>query len=223
MNDRRGLALGSATVILVATAVYTTAIDAHAATGPVTSGSGWKLRPGVTHIDTRPWTIAFHDTTSRTKLTGYLRKNAAELTHLLGIRFNVTTKLIPASTTRCAPNHTITYRWQSKPDPKHPNRSFAASCTWNNKPYSSSIYINSDYWSPTRRYPEWQRLNVIWHESAHAAGLSHPNTCPRDRNRLQPLMCADTYKDLRTRRYSSFEQTAFRHLVTNRIYAAAQP
>jgi hypothetical protein len=31
-------------------------------------------------------------------------------------------------------------------------------------------------------------------------------------------MCADTYKDLRTRRYSSFEQTAFRHLITNRIH-----
>jgi hypothetical protein len=31
-------------------------------------------------------------------------------------------------------------------------------------------------------------------------------------------MCADTYHDLRTRRYSSFEATAFHQLVKNRLY-----
>lgn len=64
-------------------------------------------------------------------------------------------------------------------------------------------------------------MNVIWHESGHAVGLAHPTTCPRDRYGRQPLMCADTYNDLRTRRYSSFEATAFRRLVTNRAYYPA--
>ena len=64
-------------------------------------------------------------------------------------------------------------------------------------------------------------MNVIWHESAHAVGLAHPDTCPTDSTGHQPLMCADTYHDLRTRRYSSFEVTAFRHLRVNRLYYPA--
>lgn len=219
MNDRRGLAYGMATVVLVATTIYTTAIsDAHAV-GPVVAGNGWKLRPGVTHIDTKPWVIAFNDTTSRAKLTTYAKNNAAELTYRLGVKFTVTTKIIPTSTSKCLPSHTISYRWQSKPDPAYPTRSYTTPCTWNSAPYSASIYINSDYWKPGSRILEHQRLNVIWHETGHAVGLAHPNTCPTDRYGRKPLMCdVNSYKSLSTRRYSTFEQTAFKYLVANRTY-----
>ncbi|NUS82733.1 MAG: hypothetical protein HOY75_08265 [Streptomyces sp.] len=207
------------TVALAAGALLVAPNRAHAA-GPVTSGAGWKISaPAITHIDTKPWTIAFHDTTSRTKLTPYLKNTAAELTADLGVKVTVSTRIVPITRGTCVTGHVISYQWMSKPDPDHPNRSFTGSC--GNTAHAADgayVYINSDYWLPTRRFSEPVRMNVIWHESAHAVGLSHPATCPRDNNGLQPLMCADTYKDLRTRRYSSFERTGFRHLITNRLY-----
>lgn len=212
----------AAFAVTLAAGVGTLAPDAHAAVGPVTSGTGWKLRPSVTHIDTKPWQLTFHDTTSRTKLTAYLKNNAAELASYLGVTFTVTTRIVPASRTTCLPSHTITYRWQPKPDPASPNRSFTAPCTSNSAPYSASVYINSDYWSPTRNFHEGVRRNVIWHESAHAVGLAHPATCPTDRYGRKPLMCdVNTYRSLSTRRYSTFEATAFKYLRANRIYYPA--
>lgn len=214
------IATAAFALTLAAGAVTLAPHDAHSATGPVTSGSGWKLRTGVTHIDTKPWQIVFHNTTSRTKLTAYLKNNAAELASHLGVTFTVTTKIIPASTSKCLPSHTISYRWMSKPDPANPNRSFAASCTQNNAPHSASVYINSDYWLSTRNFHEGVRRNVIWHETGHAVGLAHPTTCPTDRYGRKPLMCdVNTYRSLTTRRYSSYEATAFKNLKANRAYA----
>jgi len=196
---------------------------AHADTIPVTSGNGWKLSaPAIDHIDRQPWTIAFHDTTSRTKLTPYLKYTAAELSSDLGVTFTVSTRIVPITRGTCVRGHVISYRYMSKPDPDHPNRSFTGAC--GNTAHAADgayVYINSDYWSPTRNFSEPVRMNVIWHESAHAVGLAHPDTCPKDTAGLQPLMCADTYKDLRAKRYSSFERTAFRQLRINRIYYPA--
>lgn len=204
---------------LAAGAVVVAPGEAHSAIGPVTSGNGWKLNASVTHIDTAPWQITFHDATSRTKLTGYLRNNAAELATNLGVKVTVTTRIVPASTSKCLPSHTISYRWMSKPDPAAPNRSFTVPCSWNKAPYSASVYINSDYWAAGRRFHEYQRLNVIWHESAHAVGLTHPATCPKDKTGRLPIMCnAESYTSLSTRRYASFEATAFKYLKANRIY-----
>lgn len=210
-----------ALTLTAAAAVVATPGRAHGAiTSPVVSGNGWKIAsPGITHIDTQPWTIAFHDTTSRTKLTPYLKNTAAELTSYLGVKFTVSTKIVPVTDGKCVTGHVISYRYMSKPDPTHPNRSFTGAC--GNAQHAANgayVFINSDYWLPTRRFSEYVRMNVIWHETGHAVGLNHPVTCPYDKTGHQPLMCADTYHDLRTRRYSSFEATAFRHLVLNRAY-----
>jgi hypothetical protein len=60
-------------------------------------------------------------------------------------------------------------------------------------------------------------MNVIWHETAHTIGLTHPATCPKDKTGRKPLMCdVDTYKSTGTRRYSSFEAAGFKQLRTNR-------
>jgi hypothetical protein len=219
--NTRAISSAATAVVLAAAAVIGSPARGHAATiGPVTSGNGWKLNaPRITHIDTQPWSITFHDTASRTKLTPYLKYTAAELSSYLGVKITVTTRIVPASTTTCTRGHVITYRYMSKPNPDRPNQSFAAVCGNNVQAADgASVYINSDYWSPTRRFSEPVRMNVIWHESAHAVGLAHPTTCPTNAAGLRPLMCADTYKDLRTRRYSPYEATAFRHLVANRIY-----
>ena len=187
-----------------------------ATTTQPTSGPGWKFLTNVTHLDGKPFTIAFHDTTSRIKLTPYVRKVAAELTSY-GIPVVVSTRIVPTTKGKCPPSHTIAYRWISKPNPAVPNQSFTGTCTLAGAPYSAYVYINSDYWATGRRFPEWQRMNVIWHESGHAVGLSHPATCPTNKAGYKPLMCADAYKDLRDRRYTSFEATAFRQLNTNRL------
>lgn len=220
---RTRIAATALTITLAAAAVVVAPNDAHGVTGPVTSGTGWKLTAPITHIDSKPWTIAFHDPASRSKLTPYLKNTAAELSSYLGVKFTVSTRIVPVTRGTCPPTHTISYRYMSKPNPDRPNQSFAAACSLNHATYSGYAFINSDYWAPGRRFYEWQRMNVIWHETAHTVGLSHPATCPKDRYGRQPLMCADTYKDLRTRRYSSFEATAFRQLVRNRIYYPPLP
>lgn len=211
----------TAYALTLAAAAFLVDQKAHAATAPVVSGHGWKLQaPTITHIDSQPWTIAFHDSTSRTKLTPYLKNTAAELTTLLGVKVTVTTKIVPSTLGKCITGHVISYRYTPKPDPAYPNRSFTGSCSNKSRAADGAyVYINSDYWLKTRNFSEPVRMNVIWHETAHAVGVSHPATCPRDKAGRQPLMCADTYKDLRTRRYSSFEATAFRQLRLNRLYA----
>jgi hypothetical protein len=219
--NTRAISSAATAVVLAAAAVIGSPARGHAATiGPVTSGTGWKLSaPRIDHIDTQPWTIAFHDTTSRTKLTPYLKNTAAELQSYLGVKITVSTRIVPVTRGVCVTGHVISYRYMSKPDPQYPNRSFTGSCgNTSHAANGAYVYINSDYWSPTRRFSEPVRMNVIWHESAHAVGLTHPTTCPTNAAGLRPLMCADTYKDLRTRRYSPYEATAFRHLVSNRIY-----
>lgn len=218
---RTRIASAAFTLTLAAAAIVGAPHRAHATTiGPVTSGTGWKISaPAITHIDTQPWVIAFHDTTSRTKLTPYLKYTAAELSSDLGVKVTVSTRIVPITRGKCVTGHVISYRWMSKPDPTHPNRSFTGAC--GNSAHAADgayVYINSDYWLKTRNFSEPVRMNVIWHESGHAVGLAHPATCPRDKTGLQPLMCADTYHDLRTKRYSSFERTAFRQLAANRLY-----
>ena len=211
------------TVALAVGAVIAVPGDAHGATGPVVSGTGWKISaPGITHLDTKPWAIAFHDTTSRTKLTPYMRNVAAELTSRTGVTFTVTTKLVPVTRGTCVPGHTISLRWQSKPDPAHPGSSFTGAC--GNSVHAANgayIFINSDYWKTGSTISEPTRMNVIWHEAGHAVGLAHSATCPRDGNGLTPLMCAtgsNGHQDLRTRRYTSWDIKGFSHLVTNRAY-----
>jgi hypothetical protein len=214
------IAAAAFTVTLAAAALVVAPEKAHSATGPVVSGNGWKLlAPNITHIDTKPWTITFHDSTSRTHLTPYVKNTAKELASYLGVKFTVTTKIVPVTRGKCVPSHVISLRYMSKPDPAYPNRSFTGSCgDALHAANGAYVFINSDYWSPKRHFTEPVRMNVIWHEMGHAVGLAHPTTCPHDKTGHQPLMCADTYKDLRTRRYSSFEATAFRHLITNRAY-----
>jgi hypothetical protein len=222
MNTRAISSAALAATLTVA-AVIAAPGRAHAAIGPVTYGTGWKISaPGITHIDTQSWSIAFHDTTSRTKLTPYLKYTAAELQSYLGVKVTVTTRIVPITRGKCVTGHTISYRYMSKPDPLYPNRSFTGAC--GNSVHAANgayVYINSDYWSPTRNFSEPTRQNVIWHETGHAIGLSHPATCPRDKYGKTPLMCAtgsNGYADLRTRRYTTWEATAFRRLVSNRIY-----
>jgi hypothetical protein len=217
--NRRIAASTAFTLTLAAGALFAPHHADAATIGPVTSGTGWKLNPRIDHIDSQPWTIAFHDTTSRTKLTPYLKNTAAELQSYLGVKITVSTRIVPVTRGVCVTGHVISYRYMSKPDPQYPNRSFTGSC--GNAAHAANgayVYINSDYWSPTRRFSEPVRMNVIWHESAHAIGLTHPTACPTNSAGLRPLMCADTYKDLRTRRYSPYEATAFKQLRTNRIY-----
>lgn len=220
MNTARIATSALALTLTAAATVVAASNDAHAV-GPVYAGPGWKINaPRITHVDTAPWQITFNDTASRTKLTPYLNKTAAELASYLGVKVTVTTRIVPASTKVCTRGHVITYRYMSKPNPDRPNQSFTAVCgNAQQAADGASIYINSDYWSPTRRFHEYQRMNVIWHETAHAVGLAHPATCPKNAAGLQPLMCADTYHDLRTRRYSPYEATAFKQLVKNRLYA----
>ena len=215
----RAISSAALALTLASAAVLTAPPRAHAI-GPVVSGNGWKLAaPRITHIDTKPWVIAFNDTKSRAKLTPYLKYTAAELSADLGVKVTVSTRIVPVTRGKCVTGHVISYRYMLAPDPAYPKISFTGACgnTWHAAD-GAYVYINSLYWDPTHRYSEASRMNVIWHESGHAVGLSHPATCPRDKYGLQPLMCADTYKDLRTRRYSSFERTAFRQLVLNRAY-----
>ncbi|WP_399559397.1 hypothetical protein [Streptomyces chartreusis] len=228
MNARRKAVretlLSTAVTITLITGLQAYAGKAHAGTGPVVAGNGWKLQaPRITHIDTKPWVIAFHDLKSKNRLMPYVTNTAAELSSYLGVKFTVTPLIVPVTQGKCPPSHVISLRSMSKPDPAHPTRSFTGTCSSQGAAYSAYVFINSDYWQSWYPAAEYQRMNVIWHEMAHTVGLDHPATCPRDKYGKQPLMCANTYNDLRVRRYSSFEATAFSNLKANRAYYPPVP
>lgn len=202
---------------LTAAAVLIPAHDTHSATRPIVSGTGWKLSKPVTHIDTRPWTIGFNDATSRTRLTPYLRKTAAELSYRMAVKVTVTTRIIPTRRGACGPTHTITFRWMSKPVPGKPNDSIAGGCNVKGRADSGWALINSDYWAKGRRISEARRMNLIWHEAAHTIGIHHPTSCPKDKAGRRPLMCdVNSYSSLSSRRYSTWEVKAFANLRANR-------
>lgn len=216
-SRRRIVASTAFVATLTAAAVLIPVHQADSATRPVTAGTGWKLQPHITHIDTRPWVIAFHDVRSRAALTPYLRKTAAELTYRMGVTVTVTTRIVPTSYSKCGPSHTISVRYMSKPNPAYPNHSFGGACALSGAAYSGYMYINSDLWAAGRGYSEAQRMNTIWHEAAHAVGLAHPNTCPQDKTGRKPLMCdVNGLKTLVSRRYSTWEVKAFANLRANR-------
>lgn len=151
---KRPAASAAFALTVAAGAIIAAPSDARSLTAPVTSGNGWKLlAPNITHIDGQPFTIAFHDTTSRTKLTPYVKHVAAELTSH-GIPVAVSTRIVPTTQGKCPPSHTISYRWISKPNPARPNQSFTGTCGWKGAAYSAYVYINSDYWAPGRRFSE---------------------------------------------------------------------
>lgn len=219
--NRRYAASTAFAATLTAFAILTPG-DAHPATRPITSGTGWTLTKPVTHIDTKPWTIGFHDTKSRTKLTPYLKKTAAELTTRLGVKITVSSRIIPARRYTCGPTHTITFRYMSKPNPAKPNESFAGGCNVRGRADSGYAFINSDYWAKGRRISEAQRMNLIWHETAHTIGLHHPAKCPKDKKTgRKPIMCdVNSYRSLSSRRYTAFENEAFKQLRANRARVA---
>ncbi|MEW2402210.1 hypothetical protein [Streptomyces sp. NPDC046862] len=223
MKLRRTLAALAATTAALGTVIATPS-DAHPATAPVVTGNGWKINAarGITHIDTANWTIAFHDATSRTKLTPYVKNTATELASYLGVKFTVTTRIVPATQGACPSGHVISLRYMSKPVPDYPRRSISYSCgTPRLAADGSYIFINADYWTAAARLPEYSRMNMIWHEMGHAVGLAHPDTCPYNSTGIKPIMCSTVsgYHDLRTRRYTSWERTGFRQLIANRAYA----
>jgi len=184
----RTLPLGATAIALSLTGLTLAATPAHAAT----SGTGWQIltQRGITHLDNKPWTITYYDSTSRTKLGPNITKTLAELKKHTGLTFTQASKNATYTGGQCVTGHRIILRYTATPT----KTSSAKACA-NSSGATDGAYVNVDStdWN-TRRYtgklntqPIYQ-AHTISHEMGHALGLDHPATCPFTGG-TKPVMC----------------------------------
>lgn len=177
------------TATLAAGAVIAAPSDAHGATGPVYSGTGWRIATGngMRYLTGSSWTIVFYDTASRTALTPHAKRAAAELKKHTGVTFTVTTTLTKG-VTACPTRRVIIMRLTSTvtrsnatqcPTPTGAadgSRATFAATSWKNNKINGSNEI--------------YRRKVISHELGHSVGLTHPTTWT---NSPPPLMRGEVW------------------------------
>lgn len=198
--NTRAISTTALAATLAATAVIASPGRAHAATGfQVYSGTGWKIATnnGMRYLGSGSWTIVFYDSTSRTALTTYAQRTAAELKLRTGVAFYVTTTVTKGATT-CPTGRVIIMRLtstvtRSKASQCHTatgaadgSRATFALGNWQNVTLSGSHEI--------------YRRKVISHELGHSVGLTHPTTWTADPS---PLMRGDIWGGYKSLTYAA--------------------
>ncbi|GAA2673956.1 hypothetical protein GCM10010400_40140 [Streptomyces aculeolatus] len=204
-----------ATVVPAAVLAALAAAPAHAADGPVYAGKGWKAftSAGIYSISPDPYVIDFASTTARDRLAPALKRAAAQITAVTGVKVTVSSKLRPGARPSCseAPRHVMTFHYKYRPTGKK-GMSHAWPCTAsvNGSAWGGAAAVNSEYWT-TRHYfsknsttNRVRRDNVIIHELGHLFGLAHANTdrdrdgrveggeCVQNSAGRKPVMCTPT-------------------------------
>jgi hypothetical protein len=214
---RTRIASAAFALTLAASAVVAAPGRAHGAgLYQVYEGTGWNIGDGngVRYLDSKPWTIVFYDSTSRTKLTAYAKLTAAHVKAATGLTVTVTTT-ISKGATACPTSHTIIMRLTSTV-----TRSNASQChTATGAADGSRASIALGNWTTqiVNGQHEIYRRKVISHELGHSFGLTHPNTWTTNPS---PLMRGDTWGGYTTATYADDytpqDTTGFKNLVANR-------
>ncbi|MFJ4473302.1 hypothetical protein ACIP2X_38210 [Streptomyces sp. NPDC089424] len=168
---------------------------AHPATAhQVYTGTGWKIATGngIRYLGSSSWTVVFYDTTSRTQLTPHAKRTATELYKHTGVTFRVTTTITKGTTT-CPTGRTIIMRLTSAV-----TRSTGTQCpTLTGAANGSRATFALTNWTKATvaGSNEIYRRQVVSHELAHSAGLTHPTTWTTS---PAPLMRGDIWGGYRT-------------------------
>lgn len=203
-------------VTLAAAAIVGAPGRAHSDTAlPVYSGTGWKIATGngMRYLGSSPWTIRFYNTSSRTALTDYAKRTAAELTKQTGVTFTVTTT-ISQGTTLCPTGRVIIMRLTSTI-----TRSAASQChTATGAADGSRATFALTNWQNTTLAGshEIYRRQVVSHELGHSVGLAHPATWTTN---PPPLMRGDVWGGYKTltqaSQYTGQDITGLKNLRAN--------
>lgn len=206
------------TATLAVGAVVAAPSDAHGATGPVYSGTGWKIATGngMKYLSSSGWTVVFYDTASRTALTAYAKRTATELKRHTGVAFTVTTTLTKGVTT-CPTRRVIIMRLTSTV-----TRSTASQChTASGAADGSRATFAATSWKTNTLSGsnEIYRRKVISHELGHSVGLTHPTTWT---NSPPPLMRGEVWGGYTSltyaAQYTPQDVNGLKNLRANRLY-----
>lgn len=208
---RRILLALTATLALALAALTAAATPAHAATGPVYKGTGWKANTvsGIYSLSPEPYTIVFANTTARTILTKYFTGPAAQVTTSVGVKVTVSTILDTSAATACPAYHRIvvhyTYRPMGTAGMSQARPCYALS---DRSAWGGHILMDSEYWTKTAWFStnstvnDGYRKDTAAHELGHILGLDHANTdvdrdgvvenreCVKSTAGRKPVMCS---------------------------------
>jgi hypothetical protein len=214
-RTRRAVGFGIAAAVgLILAATPTPARGA--TTGPVYSGTGWKIwtSAGIHSLDRDPYTITFATSASRTRLTPYAKAIASQLTAVTGTRFTVTTTIEAPPTGGCVKEHHLILGVKYRPTGAK-GVSHAYPC-YTNRPgqpdnhtaWGGWVWMDSEYWSSSHWFSTNSTTNTamtknaVTHEFGHLVGLAHPNydrdkdgtvepfECVKNSAGRRPVMCA---------------------------------
>jgi hypothetical protein len=199
MNRRKASATAFALTLAAGAVVIAAPSDAHGATGPVYSGTGWRIATGngMKYLPASGWTVVFYDTASRTALTTHAKRAAAELKKHTGVTFTVTTTLTKGATT-CPTRRVIIMRLTSTV-----TRSAASQChTATGAADGSRATFAATSWKTNKLSGsnEVYRRKVVSHELGHSVGLTHPGTWT---NSPPPLMRGEIWGGYTTLTYAA--------------------
>lgn len=187
---------------------------------PVTSGTGWTLGGDIDHLDTKGWSVQFYDTTSRDRLSYYMKLSAAELEKQTGVDFYVGTT-VHAWSDPCpgyteTGRHRIIVRLTSTVD-----RSSSYMCQDGyGAAYGSYVRFSLTRWNDQLRAGTHKayRENVSSHELGHSVGLGHPDDCSQ--TGTDPLMCGTYWGGYSStssaQKYTPYDIAGLKRLVMNR-------
>lgn len=192
------------------TAAATALIAATTAT-PVYSGTGWKANTtrGIYSLHPDPYTVVFADSTARTKLAGYFKTPAGQVTTSVGVQVTVSTTLDTTPTSACPPRHRIVVHYTYRPaGTKGYSRALPCYDMSDGSAWGGHVLMDSEYWTTASWFStnatlnEAYRKNAVTHELGHVLGLEHPNTdrdgdgtveafeCVKTSSGWRPVMCS---------------------------------
>lgn len=219
---------------------------AHAVTTtPTYKGTGWKAwtSNSIYSLGPGPYTIAFADSTARTKLAKYFTTPAAQVTTSVGVPITVTTTLDTTPATSCPPKGRIVVHYSYRPTgTKGMSQARACHGLADGSAWSAHLLMDSEYWTSSAWFStnatlnEAYRRNAITHELGHALGLAHPNydrdkdgvvenyECVKDSAGWTPVLCSPnggTRTSTGSGKFISFDLAGLKQMAANYYLRAA--
>lgn len=197
-----------------------------------TTGTGWLIGNGVTHLDASYWSVQFYDQNTMDKTSYYVEKTVAELSAATGVEYKVHKTFTHANDATCpgvtpGGGHRLIVELDMAS-----SRSNATICKGaNGEATSSHLTLSGQNWGVKTRNGCYgcYKKNVTSHEMGHSMGLSHPDW---DRNvgayvengcelsGTNPLMCGQAWGGYSSydyaHKYTSYDVNGLKQLVLNR-------